>query len=401
MYNRPSFLMFCFFVVLTGTFGCESAEETTLEDQSSAVQAHREGLPEIKEATSHQRTRGPEPQSILTAEDSPSVQPFSALSRILDQETSLEADLTEFASRILAEESIRSEEDLLTLLEQRDSSLIPRLEDVLMRLDGDQQLYDAYDMLQRELQALGMQMTFAEGMLTSVGPYPVLQQSIEKYASPGFKLLLRFREAQTDSYNGEYPYLHMQPYIDMIEIGQAMSKLSDSTHFQAIRQDFEHAVLVVSDIHLVSDPVARDRAGWFVSDVSTDYYPYATEIDTRQVYSEQKTGSLFQEAMAKVLLRPSSMSMKPSHLYLVITGWADDRESAASSVVSHMIKGKDIPHHLEIHLPDGSSSYALVYRFFEEEAPAEAAILEATSQFPDAQLMMVSFSQGKLYQIGG
>lgn len=376
--------------------GTESSPLTASGEQAGEQVTTQEETPGI-----NQRTRGLDQTSDSPSQEVAFDQQFPTLARVLQSEQALLTELAAYASTIITDESIQSEQDLTAILETRDSSMIPRLEAVLMTLDQDQELYEEYDNLQTELQQLGMQMTFAEGMFTSIGPYAFLEEEIEAYASVGFRLLLQFREAQTASYNGEYPYLNMGPYIEMVEIGQEMKSLSDPSHFVQIKDDFQRAVIAVSDIHLVSDPVARDEVSWFVSDISTDFYPFATEADTRQAFVEQNEGSAFRKAIEKIIANPSSMTKKPDHLYLVVVEWVEDQDIAVSRVASHLTAGEDIPHHLEVTLADGSKKYAIVYRFFEELEQAEEALEAAQGDFPEADLMMVSVNKGSLYQIGG
>ena len=400
MNYRPYLLLLTisvmFFSAGCGETGTESAQITTSGDQAGEQAVTKEDAP-----GSHQRTRGLGQATDGPAQEVAFDQDFPTLARVLGAEQALLADLSAYANTARNAEMIQSEADLTDLLERRDSSMIPRLEAVLMTLDQNQELYEDYDNLQTELQQLGMQMTFAEGMFTSVGPFRFLEEEIEQYASPGFRLFLQFREAQTASFNGEYPYLNMGPYIEMVEIGEEMKSLSDHSYYSKIEDDFQQAVIAVSDIHLVSDPVAREEASWFVSDINTEFYPFATEADTRQAYVQQTEGSPFQKAMEKIIANPSSMTKKPTHLYLIVVEWVEDEEIAVSRVASHLTSGEDIPHHLEVNLADGTRKYAIVYRFFEEVEEAEEALETVQADFPEADLMMVSVNKGSLYQLGG
>lgn len=386
--------------IVTVVSGCgttdtqDSQQVTASSEANETATVQPESLP-----GANQRTRGLDQAS--TTQDRPFDQQFPTLTRVLQNESSLLSAMTDFHTSISQSQGIQSERDLMAVLETRDSSLIPRIEAALMTIDMDNSLYEDYDLLQAELQQLGMQMTFAEGMFTSVGPYRFLESQIAQYASNAFSLFLDFNQAKTESFNGEYPFLNMGPYLEMIQIGEELAAIDGNPYYEKIQDDFENALLVFSDVHQVNNPTARGEAALFVEGVSTDAYPYMTERDTRAAYVAESSGSLFQKAVEKIMANPSTMSPKPEALYLVVVEWADDRSMAKSRVAMHLRQGEDIPHHLEISLADGSKKFAIVYRFFEDVSQAEEALASIEGDFPEADLMMVSVKGESLYQIGG
>lgn len=350
---------------------------------------------------SNQRTRGLNQMDVASSQDIPFDQQFPTLTRVFQNESALLSALMDFYASVSASSMIQSEQELANVLQARDSEMIPRIETALMTIDEDNSLYEEYDALQAELQQLGMQMTFAEGMFTSIGPYQFLEAEIEQYASKAFKLYLEFNQAKTASYNGEYPFLNMEPYLEMIQVGEQLAAIQGNQYFDKIKEDFEQSLLYVSDVHLVDDPTARGESSLFVDGINTEMYPYMTEKESRVAYGNETSGSPFQKAVEKIMANPSTMSTKPEALYLVVIEWADDETVAISRVTNHLRQGEDIPHHLEITLSDGTKKYAIVYRFFEDVGRAEEALASIEGDFPDADLMMVSVKGESLYQIGG
>lgn len=400
MNNRLlSFIIACSFTLALSGCGSSGDQQTQQANTSADNQAAQ--TLEGAETGTNQRTRGLDQAGSITGQDIPFDQKFPTITKVLQNESALLSGLMDFYTSIAQPSAIQSEQDLVRVLEVRDSAMIPRVESALMTLDQDNSLYDDYDALQAELQQLGMQMTFAEGMFTSIGPYRFLAPEIEEYASSAFKLYLEFNQAKTESYNGEYPFLDMSPYLEMIQIGEQLSAIDGNTYSEKIKDDFEQSLLYISDVHQVNDPTARGESSFFVEGISTEMYPYLTEKESRIAYINETAGSPFQKAIEKIMANPSTMSAKPEHLYLVIIEWANDETLARSRVATHLREGEDIPHHLEIALSDGTKKYAIVYRFFEDVDKAEEALSSIEGDFPDADLMMVSVKGESLYQIGG
>ncbi len=379
-----------------------ASDSTQTQQAGTNTDANQEtSAEENPDPGSNQRTRGLNQVDGVNSQDIPFDQQFPALTRVFQNESALLSALMDFYASVSESSTIQSEQDLANVLQVRDSAMIPRIETALMTIDADNSLYEKYDALQAELQQLGMQMTFAEGMFTSIGPYQFLEAEIDQYASKAFKLYLEFNQAKTASYNGEYPFLNMGPYLEMIQVGEQLAAIQGNQYFDKIRKDFEQSLLYVSDVHLVDDPTARGESSLFVDGINTEMYPYMTEKESRVAYANETSGSPFQKAVEKIMANPSTMSTKPEALYLVVIEWANDETVAISRVTSHLRQGEDIPHHLEITLSDGTKKYAIVYRFFEDVGKAEEALSSIEGDFPDADLMMVSVKGESLYQIGG
>lgn len=398
MNNRllPFLIAFSLLLASCGSDGNRTQQAGTNTDANQETSTE-----ENTDPGSNQRTRGLNQMDGVSGQDVPFDQQFPTITKVLQNESSLLSDLMDFYASVSQPSSIQSEQDLANVLQVRDSSMIPRVESALMTIDENNSLYDDYDALQTELQQLGMQMTFAEGMFTSIGPYSFLEAEIDQYASSAFKLYLEFNQAKTASYNGEYPFLNMGPYLEMIQVGEQLAAINGNPYFEKIREDFEKSLLYVSDVHLVDDPTARGESSLFVEGINTEMYPYMTEKESRVAYVNETAGSPFQKAVEKIMANPSTMSTKPEALYLVVIEWADDETVARTRVTTHLRQGEDIPHHLEITLSDGTKKYAIVYRFFEDVGKAEEALSSIEGDFPDADLMMVSVKGESLYQIGG
>ncbi len=384
-----------FLVLSLSFFSCETTPSSGTQTVDSLSSA-----PIEEEAPSHLRTRGMAPTETNEGDFS-FARNFPTLSKILAEETDLYALLDSFARLVLFTDHIQSEQDLMTLITLRDKDLIPRVEAAIQTADQNNTLYDDYESLDNELLVLGMQMTFAEGTFTSLGPAPFLTEETERYASKAYRLYAQFEEARTMSYNGEYPFLNMDPYQAMIETGEELMALDKNPYQELIREPFENALIYFHDIHHVFDPTARSEPSTYVNGISTATYPDVTDNRTRQAFASQTSGSALSKALQRILDHPSSMSLKPEHLYLIVVEWENSEQLAKSRVISHLRAGEDIPHHLMVTLADGSNRYAVVYRFFEDDVRAEEALISIQKEFPKAEMMMVSVRGDALFQIGG
>lgn len=365
-----------------------STAEATAADTISAAEASTWDLPEANLR--------------LGSPDSSFETRFPILAMMLATEPARTLEVVKnFAATISRPEDIRTEQGLLDLLAFRDSAIIPRLDPAIYRWEDSGKWYEHFEALEAELNSLGLQSMEAEGSFVGLGPADLLVSELDRLASQELKLYLKFQELQTRALGGEYPFLDMSGYLELAEIGERMMALPDNKYQDSILEDFHRYLIFIHDVHKVADPTTREEPNMFVSGISTEHYPYLTDNRSRRAYLEQGPSSAFSKALKEIVANPSVMSPRPEHLYLVVVAWETDETTARQRVITSLLKGQDVPHHLAVQLGDGTTKYAVVYRFFGEEAAAEEALRRAEAQFNEAELIMVSVSGDRLYQIGG
>ncbi|MEL6256513.1 MAG: hypothetical protein AAFR87_31210 [Bacteroidota bacterium] len=317
---------------------------------------------------------------------------------IKDDSGQLLPELKAYAEKVLSQD-INSEAEILALMEQRDSSLITFITPLFENMDPEI-LDKSWGGFQEELNRLGMTMTAAEGMFTSIGSAPFLEDKIAEVGSKEFQAYVKFMNALTESRNGEYPFQNMKPFRDMVLYGEIILEGNNEAFKKRIDEDFQFALESFTDVHFVSSPGTRQLGVAMVHGTSTDPYPYLAELETAKEFVASGQDSKYKKALSRILEKPSAITEKPENIYVVVIEWAETKQMAQMRVRSHLRVGEDVPHHLKIRRGDGTDKYAVTYRFYEDEEKANAAFDEAIKEFPDARLIYCSVRNGDLYQLG-
>lgn len=313
-------------------------------------------------------------------------------------DTELLRDLESYAKEVLTQD-LAGDVEILGLLEKRDSSLIPYLTPLFENMETAK-LDDNWGAYQKELNKLGMTMTAAKGKFISIGVGSFLEEKIANVASPELQALIKFRNAQTESLNGEYPFQNMRPFRDMVIFGEKVLAGKNEAYKSQIDADFQSALEAFTDVHYVSSPDSRQVGVVLVGGTNTDLYPSLGELETAKEFVASEEESKYKKALSRILENPSEISAKPENIYVVVIEWAESKNMAQMRVRSHLGKGEDVPHYLKIRRGDGTDKYAVSYRFYENEEKANNAYDEAIKEFPDARLVFCSVKNGNLYQLG-
>lgn len=322
------------------------------------------------------------------------------LYRLLEGDALLRADVEAYAAQVIGRQGLASEADFLRLFATRDE-LVDRLAP-LFEAQGDAATPETFDAFEKELNRIGLGQISAEGQVLGVTIYPVLEAEMEAVCSKAFVAYMHFRHADAFSMSGEYPYLDLRPYQDMARYGWELVQMKDETYFPEIEDRYYRAVEAIADVHMVVNPEAGSRSvgTMIVGGVNTDAYPGATDFKARQMVARDTQDPLAQ-AMRKILQNPSEISESPEAIYLIVTEWQEEAAAARRKVNGYLVQGLDVPHCLKIRRGNGRDQYAITYRFFENEAKANAAMELAKQQFPDAELIYVSVRGEDLYEMGG
>lgn len=310
--------------------------------------------------------------------------------------------ISKYGTSVTTGNGIKGDKDILKWLNIRDERLIPYFYSLTENFEENESGFidKNYEQLSQELNLLGMDMNFSEGTFVDMGVYPVMEEWIEKHASDGLKLYTQFKVAATQANNGEYPYLNMEPRIQKVVIGEKLASLEDSTYFLKVQEEYEEAVLALADIHKVYNPNNRQEESFLVDGVSTEMYPFVTEKKTRNNFVQSQRNSKFSQLVEKILDNPSEISNKPEQIYVIVTEWLDSKKMAQRRVIGHLNKGEDVPHYLSIKRPDGTTRFAVTYRFFENEEKANQALEKIQQEIPSAKLIFCSMKGDQLYQMG-
>ncbi len=325
---------------------------------------------------------------------------FPQLFLLLKEQEDVLEKVSSYAQKALFREDIASETDLLALMEQRENEIIPLITPYFENMDPSLFQQKA-EIINTELARLGMQITMAEGVFTGLGPSRMLSPNlrIQKVNTlntiDAIQQYDAFTDARTQSMSGEYPYLDMEPYFDMLITGEQLKSSNNARIYYAkVEDNFRRALHVLTDIHVVTNEGGR------VGGLHTEAYPYACDLKQMTSILNQYEESDYHSVIKNILDNPSEITQRPETIYLVVTEWADSEDSAENTVFEHLNNQKDIPHQLPVQRGDGKVRYAVVYRFYENEQQANQAIEKARTKGFEGELIMVSVQGNKLYQIG-
>lgn len=325
---------------------------------------------------------------------------FPQLHRLLSANSEISGILENYAKRIVQKDDLSGSQDLLDLMDYRDKEIIPLLKPYLENLDLSSDTLN-HEALFKELAVLAMQPTMAEGTVTGLGARRLFRIdsriSTDAVSSQAQELLYydAFQDAKTQTFSGEYPYMQAAPFLEMVINGEQILKNESASRLSdRVAYDFTKALEVVTDIHLVEGGNACTGG------IHTDLYPYAFDIEGLKVQIERYKQSKYYPVISAILSNTSSIQDRPENIYLLLQKWEDNEGAAKASRLQLFDAGKDVPHVLPVKRGDGSTKYALVYRFYDNEKTANENFEKYKLKNPESELIFVSVKGEELYQIG-
>ncbi|MEO1382209.1 MAG: hypothetical protein AAFV78_03110 [Bacteroidota bacterium] len=395
---RHTFLLsFLFFILLSLIgMGCSSpsdqtSSKTTTPEEAATTQPNME----VAADSDGVQTRGLPPAEARLAPQM--CDRFPLVCEAIKDDPKLLEELKGYVGSLSEKEKIQEDQDILDILAYRDQKLADRLLPYIENLPDGYIDAKAPEFM-RELNQLGFQMNFAEGQFVGLSPFPILEDEAASVGSQALKLKIQFEGAKGEAQNGEYPYLNMTPYIQMVQIGEEARQIKPNPYWDEMEKDFERALTNLTDIHLVHQPTNRQAQEWIIGGTNREAYPYATETEGRKTFAQ--SASSYSQVVARIMENPSEISSEPENIYVIVTEWKDAQDLAQQRVIYHLNRGVDIPHTLKIRRGDGTDRYAVAYRFYESEDLAEQAFEKIEDKFPDARLILCSVRGEDLYQLG-
>ncbi|MEO0468634.1 MAG: hypothetical protein AAF206_03365 [Bacteroidota bacterium] len=321
---------------------------------------------------------------------------FPQLNKLMTGDGNAIEKVSAYAEQVVSGKNLESEKDLLGLLNERNS-LLKVVSPFVVNAELDPSGEQIAD-LERELNRLGMTMNMAEGMVFDVSETNFMQNTVARVASDGLQLYLDFKAAESNANNGEYPYLNMEPFQEMVLLGEKLKTVSPDEYYPKVEEAFHTALLTLTDIHQV---VAQDgNESLLVGGIHQDAYPFATENESRARFAEKKEASAYRDVVAKILENTSSFEERPENLYLIVLEWEKEEDAAKKRIYQHLANGEDVPHRLLVERGNGTEQYAIVYRFYSDSEKAEAALSKVEAKWPSAEMIYVSVKGDKMYQLG-
>jgi len=325
---------------------------------------------------------------------------FPQLYQLLKDYPNVLEKVSQYAQQAVYREDISSEEDLIDLMEKRENDIIPLISPYFENMDQEVFL-QKFDVLNAELSKLGIQMTTAEGMFTGLGPSKMITPNlrVQQMNTPQRYEAIQnydaFKDAMTHSMSGEYPFLDMEPYFNMLVSGEQLRNADNArVYYAKVEENFRRALEVLTDIHVITNEGGR------VGGIHTEAYPYTCDLEQMKSLLKAYQLSAYHSVIQNILDNPSEITSRPETIYLIVTEWAENEQTAREKVFKYLTNQKDIPHHLPIHSGDGNVKYAVIYRFFENEEQANRAMDMFRDKNMEGEMIMISVQGDKLYQIG-
>ncbi len=395
-----------FLIGLMGSIGMfnacgptESAQNQTNENDTSSDHTTSPELSLEPSQSSEESTR----TRNLTATDSVGFsfeKKFPQLYQLLKDYPEVLEKVSQYAKKAIYREEVSDEEDLLALMEKRGNEIIPLISPYFENMDPAV-FQQKFDVLNAELFKLGIQMTTAEGMFTGLGPSKMITPNLrvqQMNTSQGFDAIQNydaFTDAMTHSMSGEYPFLDMEPYFNMLASGEQLRNAENArVYYAKVEENFRRALEVLTDIHVVTNEGAR------IGGIHTEAYPYTCNLEQMQSLLNKYQKSAYYSVIQNILEYPSEITSRPETIYLIVTEWAENEQIAREKIFKYLTNQQDIPHYLAIQSGDGSTEYAVIYRFFENEKQANQAMELSKDKNIDGEMIMVSVQGDKLYQTG-
>lgn len=294
--------------------------------------------------------------------------------------------------------SIKTEDNLKRLFFQREKDIIPMLHaEVFERLtmkDPDFFVGNSGRQLQAELQKIGMQCIYAEGMYVDLAAAEMLAPQLTQLGSEILRMYIDFIVSRGNAVGGEYPYSNLDGEMAMLNIGgQMLDKYSDHAYTKAILSDLNFTLSAMTDLHKVN---GHDGNTTTISgDLLTEPYPNMIDLEVIKHFADKYPQSKYAGLLSRIAANPSEMTYSPQagsyqDLYLVaIEGQPTTQEEETIScddakvyqTTKYLDKGIDVPHVLQINKED-QDTCLLVHRFYPDRARAEKALQGIRTQIP-------------------
>ncbi len=322
---------------------------------------------------------------------------FPLLYEMLKENTDDLTIVNAYARKVLMREGINNEEDIINLLDVRQEQIIPLLGPYLEQIDGEK-WYQSFESIEAELNQLGLMQITAEGMYAGLGKADIFTDLLRTEASNGLRQFVSFGSYESLSRGGEYPYANMEPYFEMLRIGEKlMTDKKARIFYQKVKEEFQRALRATTDIHILEE---NGQKSILVGGIHTDLYPFMSETESHAKFVKEYPNSRFAPVVQRILANTSTISAKPETIYLIVTEWAESLNEAEDKVFEYLNAQKDVPHYLQVRRGNGSDQYAITYRFFEDETKANTALKKCRDSGIQADLLFVSVKGEQLYQIG-
>lgn len=312
---------------------------------------------------------------------------------IAQSDKKLKAAFDEYVG--LVTKPITSEDDLKKIFESRYRLI--QLLDEYLGAKYDKIDWDNFDNIDKELETIGIGCIYAEGMYVGMGEITFLKDQIEKFASEPFKLYLEFLNVYTNSMGGEYPFMNLTAYADVVAIGEKLyTNYKTTDYYKIISEKFINALTTMVDLHHAAG--ADDELQCFESGLSYEFYPYAADYESIQYfidhYPKSKYVGIFKKLKKNMSeFRYNTESNPIASVYVIVVAEIENYEKTKSTIFEYLNKGIDAVHSVTLYRKDVELVY-VAYRFYDDEQKAEEGLKTIQTKIPEAKIIHVNIFEG-------
>jgi hypothetical protein len=393
---KNTFVPFVFSLAIFFLMGCGNAEQSsanlTTNEQTSQEPTSRS----LTEADTFVRTPS---AAQRVAPDFSMAAEFPATYQLLSDngQFSFVEFLVVYALPALRPQDIRSEADLINLLQSR-KNILTGLTSVFKQIPAakiDKQLPE----LQKEFGRIGIRLKTDQGNYAGFQSADAFQEVISTYATDPFTYYQAFIQAQERAQTAEFPFKDMEPYQDMVLAGEKlMTAFPNSVHYQSVRVDFRDALRNFVGIFVLQEGGYTTER---LDNPMVDSERNSAETETHQQFVRQHASSQYAPIVARMLKLKSNTSKKPESLYAIYAGTAASLEEAREKQFEWLNKGEDVLHILPYDAGTQQEGHLLVYRFFEDEELSLQCLDEVQKRAThEIGYMKLSVNGKRMYQMG-
>lgn len=326
-------------------------------------------------------TVSPDTLSLVLPDSTPSIDTLDLAIPTLDelmakQKQQLNRLYLDYKAVLSTPDAIEDEAQLKRVFGMRDSLLSLIQYDVLENhfVNELEQDYEAQEKLTSELQKMGIQVVYAEGMYAGLAEAPLLADKVKEVGSEPYQLYIAFKQAYGNSLGSEYTYEDLSPEMEMIRIGEKLRQdFANSEYVELTKENYEEAILALTDVHIVLSK-ENDNKEWIIGGIETSFYPNHTSKSNYENFVKNYSDTKLSKITEKILKNTSSLysidQEASDTLYLLTAEWVSTWSQAREAALGKIQSGFDAPHCLRVKTAEGDK-YAVTYRYYPTFAQAE------------------------------
>jgi len=320
---------------------------------------------------------------------------FPELTKILASDKNMLLTIKQYADNIFGE--INSEAKVLEILDMRtqilkDDSFYEILDNYYYSEEENDNFFDSWENIYRELNLIGFQVVAAEGQFVDIDIHVFLEKEIDTYLKEEDRLFIKLQNVYSNSKGGEYPYSNLELYSKVVEVGEElMAKYPNHKNKQEIERIVYVTLFPFVDYHEIT---GGDYKKYCVGGLTTESWPFETSIEFHDEFLENYKNSKFFDVIQKIRENYSVIELDENSLakplYVVVTDEFETEGDANSKVWEYLNKGIDIPHSLFFMNADAEQIYAVAYRFYPNKALASEALNVISKINKNAKIIYVN-----------